>query len=191
MNASLLSSPTEISAIDWPQALESNRRWLNTVVRARVADEHAVEDLMQEIVLAVLGQPARPIEAVKVAPWLYRIALRKVVNHRRQQGRQKRLMANYGQSGLPNEVDGSPESWLLRIESDQQIQSCLKKVADSDRELLLLKYTENWGYRELADHLGVSVKTIEYRLLRARTALRRQLTELSMPTERELKNEDD
>jgi RNA polymerase sigma-70 factor (ECF subfamily) len=36
----------------------------------------------------------------------------------------------------------------------------------------MLKYTEGWGYRELADHLGVSIKTIEYRLLRARQSLR-------------------
>jgi RNA polymerase sigma-70 factor (ECF subfamily) len=40
---------------------------------------------------------------------------------------------------------------------------------------LLLKYTEGWSYEQLAQHLGVSIKTIEYRLLRARNALRTEL----------------
>ncbi len=39
----------------------------------------------------------------------------------------------------------------------------------------MLKYTEGWGYRELAEHLGTTVKTIEYRLLRARQELRQAI----------------
>jgi RNA polymerase sigma-70 factor (ECF subfamily) len=43
---------------------------------------------------------------------------------------------------------------------------------------LLLKYKEGWGYQELAEHLGITVKTVEYRLLKARRALRALLGEL-------------
>jgi RNA polymerase sigma-70 factor (ECF subfamily) len=39
----------------------------------------------------------------------------------------------------------------------------------------MLKYTENWTYQQMADHLGVPVRNIEYRLLHARQHLRRAL----------------
>ena len=37
-----------------------------------------------------------------------------------------------------------------------------------DAEILLLKYTENWSYRQLAEHLGLSTSAVEARLHRAR-----------------------
>jgi RNA polymerase sigma-70 factor (ECF subfamily) len=49
-----------------------------------------------------------------------------------------------------------------------------------DREILMLKYTENWNYQQLAEHLGVTLHTVEYRLLRARKRLRQELTRLDV-----------
>jgi len=78
-------------SIDWTRAVEENRRWLTAVLRARLGDINAVDDVLQEVGLAVLNQPRRPTDPQKVAPWLYRIALRKSVDYRRSQGRQRRL----------------------------------------------------------------------------------------------------
>jgi RNA polymerase sigma-70 factor (ECF subfamily) len=44
-----------------------------------------------------------------------------------------------------------------------------------DAELLLLKYTEDWSYHELAAHLGISHSAVETRLHRARQRLRAEL----------------
>jgi RNA polymerase sigma factor CnrH len=41
-----------------------------------------------------------------------------------------------------------------------------------DVEILLLKYTENWSYRDLAEHLGLTPGAVESRLHRARKRLR-------------------
>jgi RNA polymerase sigma-70 factor (ECF subfamily) len=65
---------------------------------------------------------------------------------------------------------------LLQKEICTSIQEGLSKLDPQDRQLLLLKYTEGWSYEQLAQHLGVSIKTIEYRLLRARNALRTELS---------------
>ena len=46
--------------------------------------------------------------------------------------------------------------------------------------MLLLKYTENWSYRELALHLGVSLSAVESRLYRARERLRHELVQLQV-----------
>ncbi len=42
----------------------------------------------------------------------------------------------------------------------------------------MLKYTEGWSYRQLAENLGTKEKTVEYRLLKAREELRDRLSNL-------------
>ena len=168
------STVTDSVSLDWARLLEEHRRWLATVIRSRLANPIAIEEVLQEVALAVLKQPSKPVDREKVPAFLYRIAVRKVVNHHRVHGRQKRLLDGYvrqqpSDAGLDNT---SPGSWLLLEEQSQSFQNAFQSIHSKDRELLMLKYTEGWGYRELATHLGVSIKTIEYRLLRARKALR-------------------
>jgi RNA polymerase sigma-70 factor (ECF subfamily) len=69
-----------------------------------------------------------------------------------------------------------PGSWLLESEVNASVAEGLKKLSPQDRQILLLKYTEGWGYEALAKHLGITVKTVEYRLLKARRALRSHLS---------------
>ena len=55
--------------------------------------------------------------------------------------------------------------------SDNALQT-RPRLSGRDAEILLLKYTEDWSYRELAAHLGVSESAVEARLHRARQRLR-------------------
>jgi len=63
----------------------------------------------------------------------------------------------------------------MQLEDQNQIRSALDRIGQSDRQLLVLKYGEQWSYQQMAAHLGCTVKTIEYRLLRAKEALRDQM----------------
>jgi RNA polymerase sigma factor (sigma-70 family) len=180
MSELALRNPMEDSGslIDWAKALESHRRWLETVVSARLADRQAAEDVLQEVALAAITQTSRPVDPAKVAPWLYRIALRKVINHHRSTGRRKRLLSNAVDAGRGSEHSNAPEpgEWLMMKEDDSEVQQALSQLSTQDRQILLLKYTEGWGYQDLAEHLGITVKTVEYRLLKARRALRAKLS---------------
>jgi RNA polymerase sigma-70 factor (ECF subfamily) len=162
------------TSIDWGKAWEEHRRWLATVIRSRLADRDAAEDVLQEVAVAAIGQRTRPTDPSKIAPWLYRVALRKVINHHRATGRRRRLYEGAIRAGLGSEEAREPEpgSWLMKAEDSQSVVRGLERVDPQDRQLLLLKYTEGWGYQELSEHLGISIKTVEYRLLKARRALR-------------------
>jgi RNA polymerase sigma-70 factor (ECF subfamily) len=164
------------SGINWTAALNQHGRWLRSVLRSRVQDSHAVDDLFQELSLAVVRQSSRPTDARKVAPWLYRLAVRYSINHHRRNGRRRRLRdrlerdAIVAGSAAPDALD-----WLLQRETVQAVRKALSELRPSDREILVLKYTEHWSYADLARHLGASAGTIEYRLVRARKALRKRL----------------
>ena len=49
-----------------------------------------------------------------------------------------------------------------------------------DAEILLLKYTEDWSYRQLAGRLGITESAVEARLHRARLRLRAELASLEV-----------
>lgn len=158
-----------------------HRRWLETVIRARLGDSHAAEDVLQDLSMAVLRQSNRPTDQEKVAPWLYRIALRKVINHRRYLGRQRRLVEGFARHREHQECgneDFSGGHWLMATEQRKDVQTALARINAADRQILMLKYSEGWSYKQLSEHLGISIKTVEYRLLRARDALRDELNRI-------------
>ena len=176
-------------AIDWTAALEQHRPWLQKVLRCRIGDRHEVDDLFQEIALAVFRQSdptasgngslksnGVPEDPDKVAPWLYRLAVRQAVNFHRRSNRKSEAKPTAELdpfSSVPQPLD-----WMLAQEQQANLETALAQLRPADREILTLKYTENWSYDQMARHLGVPVRTIEYRLLIARKRLRQQLTQL-------------
>ena len=98
---------------------------------------------------------------------------------RRKLGRQRRLHEGYAShretAGARRDVE--PMHWLMQEERSESLRAALQTLPELDRQILLLKHLENWTYQQLADHLGVSIHTIEHRLLKARETLRRQLSE--------------
>jgi RNA polymerase sigma-70 factor (ECF subfamily) len=164
--------------MDWRPALAEHQRWLRTIVYARLREAEAVDEVLQEVALAVVRAPSPPRDAGKVAPWLYRVALRQVLLYRRKCGRRRRLEAGYAAHRQETETAGEapdPLAWLLADERRRLVRESLQTLAPKDAEILLLKYTENWSYHQLAAHLGLSHSAVEARLFRARQRLREAL----------------
>jgi RNA polymerase sigma-70 factor (ECF subfamily) len=178
------AAAARVPRIDWPAVLAEHDRWLRTVVYARLREADAVEDVMQEVALAAVRQ-ASPIQDVaKVAPWLYRLAIRQTLLYRRKCGRRRRLNQRYADRVQPAENDHrtpDPLDWMLTAERCRLVRQALGRLAKRDSEILLLKYTEGWSYHQIADHLGISHSAVEARLHRARKRLRTELmaTELT------------
>ena len=63
----------------------------------------------------------------------------------------------------------------MRIHSSAEASRALAVLPRRDAEVLLLKHTQDWTYRQLAERLGVSEAAIDGRLQRARAKLRRAL----------------
>jgi RNA polymerase sigma-70 factor (ECF subfamily) len=76
-----------------------------------------------------------------------------------------------------------PLAWLLSDERRRLVRTALEQLSRQDAEMLLLKYSEDWTYRDLAAHLGISESAVEARLHRARGRLRRELANLNVTGE--------
>ncbi|MBI3462372.1 MAG: sigma-70 family RNA polymerase sigma factor [Planctomycetes bacterium] len=176
--------------IDWNAALAEHGRWLRTVVLARVGEPQAVDDVMQELALAVVKRPPSLVDAGKVGPWLYRVAVAQSIRYRRGRARQRHGLARYaercGDNGDGREGDevADPLRLLIAEERRQIVEHALGRLPGRDAEILLLKYTEHWSYRQLSERLGISESAVDGRLQRARERLRRELASLDLSEER-------
>jgi RNA polymerase sigma factor (sigma-70 family) len=178
------SHPSPNSGIDWQRELPQHRRWLATVLRARGVEVDSVDEVLQEVHAAAVKHADQLRETDKVAPWLYRIAVTSALQYRRRLGRDRRLIQRVS-SERPDkfeDVEPDPLDWLLANEERQLVRQAILAMPKRDAELLLLKYIEDWSYRQLADHLGISASAVEARLHRAREKMPRLLAQLSPET---------
>lgn len=165
---------------DWSARLAEHARWLRTVITARSGDANAVDEIYQEIALAAVRQNP-DVADVRIASWLYRLAVRQSLLYRRRLGRQRKLRQRLtmdSSMGMDEPVD--PLIWLLADERQQLIRQAVARLHAKDAELLLLKYTEDWTYHDLAEHMGISHSAVETRLHRARQRLRIALVALEV-----------
>jgi RNA polymerase sigma-70 factor (ECF subfamily) len=174
---------TDVASVDWPSLLAENDRWLRTVVAVRLGEPQAVDEVMQEVAMAAVRQKAPLSDPAKAGPWLYQLAVRQTLQYRRKQGRRRKLIDRVAQRDRPSEADArdpDPLAWLLANERRTQVQQAMARLGRRDSEILMLKYIEDWSYRELADHLGASESAVEARLHRARQRLRNELAAVNV-----------
>ena len=174
-----------VSTINWAAELKNHGSWLRTVIRARLGESQAVEEVLQDVALAAVKSAPMDLPQEKSGAWLYQVAIRKTLMYRRTAGRRRGLVDRYAEKLQPRESDSreaSPLDWLLAEEQAAKIQIAMKSLHRRDREILLLKYEQGWSYHEIVDHLGISHSAVEARLFRARNRLRDLLVKADVMT---------
>lgn len=168
---------------DAASILARHGRWLRTILFARLREPQAVDEVLQEVALALVKGQSLPEDERAVPSWLYRVAVRQSLLYRRKLGRRRKLQDHFTEAVPPLDHDPrspDPLAWLLADERRKLIRIALAKLAPREREVLLLKYTEDWNYGQIADRLGISHAAVESRLHRARARLRQELAALNV-----------
>ena len=116
---------TAAKVCDPLEAFPEHQAWLRTTLQARLGCAHEVEEVMQEVAIAAATQSAKQQPVERVAPWLYRVALRQMMLFRRKAGRRKRLIENAAR--LSPETDShsrtrEPLEWLISLERQKEVQ---------------------------------------------------------------------
>lgn len=165
--------------IDWSSELRCHSRWLRTVLVARSRDPASIDELLQEVALCAIRDGDSVRDTSRVAPWLYRVAVRQALLRRRRLGRQRRLreslVERLDEVAVSGVDDLDPLAWLIADERTRQVRQSLDSLPPREAEVLLLKYSEDWSYRQIAEHLGLTESAVDARLHRARRRLRREL----------------
>lgn len=140
-------------------------------LRARALSNEAAEDLTQQVFLQALkALPRYRFRGAPFSSWLFRIARNAVINANRNRGR------SIGWDHVPERVrpiiDQTPESFLVRREMEQQMQTLLGEVDEATRDLLLLRFAAKLTSAEIGAMTGKSEAATKKALQRALRKLR-------------------
>lgn len=169
---------------DWDQILRENLSWLRRILYVRLGEAEAVEECLQEVGMAAVRQAAPIRDPAKVGSWLYQLAIRQALLYRRKMGRKRNLLKRYAARQTPTESDENaldPLTWLLDRERAVAVRTALAELKPEDRDILLMKYAENWSYGQIAEQLGISHSAVEARLHRSRQRLRKEIERRELP----------
>ncbi len=111
--------------------------------------------------------------------WLYRIAVREALNHRRWLWRHHReqdsidLEPSNGHAAIEIEdASSTPFDQAASHEVQQAVQKALRSVPEVFRSAVILRDLEGMSYEEVSEVLCISVGTVKSRILRGLRLLR-------------------
>ena len=137
-----------------------------------VASADAAEDVVQDVFVAIWERRAELPDAGKLAAYLYRSVRNRGLNVIRGQATASRAVA---------QMDADPAVQPVVHERFEQeevaaaVAAALESLAPRTREVFLLSRNQGLTYAQIAETLGISVKTVETLMGRGLRELRRQL----------------
>jgi RNA polymerase sigma-70 factor, ECF subfamily len=140
-------------------------------------ERSAAEDITQETFLKTLVgiRSFRAESGLKT--WLYRLTVNSCLDQKRRRSRLTPLL-DEALALLPATDDLSALDGILRAELSSHVRAAVATLHDEHRMLIVLRYTENLSYDEIAAILGCSGGTVASRLNRAHKVLARRLSRL-------------
>jgi RNA polymerase sigma-70 factor (ECF subfamily) len=143
---------------------------LRLYVQSLLPGESAAHDVVQQANATLWKKREDFATGTNFKAWAFSMARYEVLNHRKQQARDSRLV--FGE-----ELEQILAHDLIEREDDTErrheaLQGCLKKLRQQDRDLLLHRYTATAGtLDDFAQRMGRSVGGLKVTLHRLRNAL--------------------
>lgn len=146
--------------------LSQNQQRIYRYLIGLTGNEHDAMDLVQMVFVSVYEHFER-IEEATALSYVYRIAHNKAMTFLKQRSRyvtvDSEKFKNLPQPKPPEETDYS------------DLLFCLQSLPPRLAAVINLQYYEKMSYKEISEHLGISVKAVESLLVRAKRVLRKKI----------------
>ena len=158
--------------MDQPQSFETQlaallprlRRFAHALSR----DAADADDLTQASIERALRSKAQWEAGTRLDSWCYRIMRNLWIDTARARSRKNAREAPE-EEGF--DVGDDPRPGIEAAVDLQRVMAAMERLPDEQREVVALILVEGFGYREVAEMLGLPIGTVSSRLVRGRTAL--------------------
>lgn len=137
----------------------------NLMYRYCRSDEEAA-DLSQDVFLRAYERLSSFDCRRKFFPWLYTLALNRAKDWQRRNSRRLKELARLQWETEPVRARSQQEEQLLSREEVQSLYGALDTLADTTREIVLLRFKEELPIRDLAEIFGLSESAVKMRIVR-------------------------
>lgn len=197
MTKALLQTVIDLNALkrkdkhEFAKLVDAHSEKIYRVALKMLGNVQDAEDVLQETFIKALNNIDGFEGRSKITTWLYRIAVNEsLMLLRKSKGLSINIDAGIKMDNgevLPKQIlTGGfplvdwcclPEKELLSGETQKVINQAIETLSDANRAAFLLRDVEGLSTRETADVLDISESAVKVRLMRARMALREELTQ--------------
>lgn len=139
-----------------------------------LADKHIAEDLVQEVFYELWRKRQTLNIKQGFRPYLRRAAINKTLNYIRAQ----KLVVD-DESAMPIHLSShtaSAQEDMQAGELKEQIKNAIDQLPERCRLIFTLSRHENMSNKDIAQHLGISIKTVENQMTKALKLLKAALS---------------
>ena len=153
---------------------------LVSFARTGIDSQDLAEETVQEVFLHIWMRRESWVVERSLAAYMFRAVRNRISNARRS----LRLETSYN-ADIARETDGgldvSGDGRLHEAEIEAALAKALALLPDRARQVFLLSRRQHLTYAEIAEVIGISVKTVEMHMARALSQLRLALGEWRQP----------
>ncbi|GET25340.1 RNA polymerase sigma-70 factor [Prolixibacter sp. NT017] len=138
-----------------------------------VTDYSLSEDIVQEVFFKLWTDKKRITIATSVKAYLYQMVRNTALNYLKH----KNVIRHYEIANKDeiNYVGESLDELLIGKELNAKIQAAIEKLPPERRKVFLLSRMDGLKYKEIAEKLEISIKTVENQMGKALSSLRTEL----------------
>jgi RNA polymerase sigma-70 factor, ECF subfamily len=159
-------------------------------LRGVLGDEHAAEDVVQDVLVQAVEKAGQFDAAQRLHPWMYTIAHHKAVDYMRRRNRHDAVSLDSRpletdavidaphclRDTLVDEEVPEPSELVARRELDAIIGGMIDELPDALQQIVRLTQLQGMKYQEAADAIGIPIGTVKSRLHTAMERLREMAT---------------
>lgn len=162
--------------------MERHKNRLFSYIYYTVKNRHLTEDIFQETCIKAITSlvDGRYFESGRFLPWLTRIAHNLIIDQFRQE---KQLNIRSTDSfaipvlNSPRYSENTVEEDMIRRQIHEDVRNLIDYLPEEQKEVILLRHYGDLSFKEIADHMGVSINTALGRMRYALINLRRLIRE--------------
>jgi len=147
--------------------------WLVARLAQRCEDSSLLDDVVQEVFLALWTGTAKGEDVRDVPAWLWRIGQRRVVDMQRAQNVRRRLWGTLTRRRV--EAARSAEDQVVTDIEHGDLAAALSRLTIEQRAVVRANAVHGLTMQEIATLLDIPVGTVKTRFARARRRLREEL----------------
>lgn len=141
----------------------------------RVKDADVAEDLLQEVFIRVWKNRKSLDSDLSIQSYLFTIAANLSTNHLK---RGAMIKSKEAELPLPTFDDRTPHALFENSELNERLAEAISNLSEKNRITFLMCRYEGRSYKEVAELLNISVKTVESRMTQSLKELRELLKDL-------------